>query len=130
MTAQSQAAPSPATTPTVYIVHEPLKRGPNGEMVPAVDLRPAGNYGNIHVIMPGRNRPAKNPATILPILHEALEHFQPEDFLVIAGDLHLIVWAAGIALYHTGGTLNLLRWDHTEQGYVPLSANLWPELTI
>lgn len=99
---------------TVFVVHEPVRW--NGRRMVALDMSPAEKFGDLRVIFPGQDRPP--PAQeAMPILQNAMCAFRPDDYLVIAGDMDLVVWAAALALKTTSGTLRLLKWDSRQRQY-------------
>lgn len=108
----------------VFIIHEPA-RWYNGHMVP-FDLSPADAYGERCVIFPGGDRPP--PWAIAgPAMQAALATFTEHDFLLVAGDMDMVVWASVLALRATGGKLRLLKWSNRSRGYEPVDApdDIW-----
>jgi len=116
-------------TARVFIIHEPA-RWDNVErkMVP-FDLSSVDEFGERFVIFPGGNRPppwAKGCKHFLNVMSQ----YQEGDFLVIAGDMDLLVWASVLALKASNGKLNLLRWNSRQQVYEVCSAptEIWSRL--
>ncbi len=100
----------------VYAVHVPSRwdRRTNGMI--SVDMSPAAEHGELRVIFPGLDRPP-SVAQALPAMRQTLAAFTPHDYLVLAGDMDLVVWASVLALKNTGGRLNLLKWDSRSRRY-------------
>jgi hypothetical protein len=63
----------------------------------------------------------------LPAIREAMAEYRRGDYLVLAGDMNLVAFAAALAARESGGSLGLLRWDGRGERYVALSAQLWED---
>lgn len=108
----------------VFVLHEPA-RWDGRRMVP-FDLSAADRYGERVVVFPGGDRPP--PAQeALPALECAMRSYTRADYLLVAGDMDLLVWASVLALRNTSGMLNLLRWNNRSRRYECSSApqGLW-----
>lgn len=114
--------------PRVFIVHEPMRRDPRSkEMVPAHDLRPASQFGDLKFILPGAVRPALDPESSLPAIRDAMSGFMEDDYLAMVGDMNLVIWAAALGLRATGGIMKLLKWNNQDRCYVATQARLWDD---
>lgn len=101
-------------TPRVFIIHEQARWVGNKRM--ALDFSSADIYGRRVVVFPDIDRsPPVEEA--MPAVRQAMADFQPDDYLVIAGDMDLLIWAAAIALNNTGGRVNLLKWNNRSKAY-------------
>ena len=99
---------------TVFLIHEPVRW--NGSRMVALDMSPAKDYGELKVIFPGQDRPPC-VAEAMPAIADAMGLFTENDYLVIAGDMDLLIWAAALALENTKGKVRLLRWDNRGRRY-------------
>jgi hypothetical protein len=61
-------------------------------------------------------RPPANEKAIGAI-HRTLAKFTPDDYLVVAGDMDLVIWASYLALSRTNGRLKLLKWNNRLRNY-------------
>jgi hypothetical protein len=113
----------------VYVTHEPLRRDEDtGEMVRAVDLSPAEEWGELRFLLPP-GAPPLDPEAVLPQLRAGLAEFRVSDFLLPVGHPVLIAWAAALACRAAGGHLRLLQWRARERRYSAVSASVWaPDL--
>lgn len=112
-----------------YIVHQPMRIDDRtGRWKPAVNLSPAGEYGDLVFMLDTPERPPLDPEASLPTLRAKLADYRPEDYIVLAGDMNLVAYACVIAARVTGGLLNLLRWDPTERRYISLSSSVHGDL--
>jgi hypothetical protein len=101
---------------TVYVVHEPVRWDRYKRKMTPVDLDPAKAFGELKILLPGHDRPP-SAQEAFPVLKEAMCGFGPDDYLVVAGDMELLVWVAVLALKKTGGKLRLLKWDNRLHRY-------------
>jgi hypothetical protein len=100
----------------VYVVHEPIRWNSRDRCMVPLDLTPAKQYGQLKLVLPGGNRPP--PLTqAMPQLKETMAEFTDQDYLLLAGDMDLLVWAAALALRATGGRVKLLKFDNRTRLY-------------
>lgn len=108
--------------PKVFVVNEVRRRMPDGDMVPAFDLTPASEYGDLQVLHVG-------PVGVsidfyLKAFQEALSDYQDEDFILPVGDPALIGAACAIAADMNEGRFTVLRWDREARRYIPTEIDL------
>lgn len=103
-------------TSRVFAVHQPTRWVYRERKMEPLDLSPAAAFGELVVILPGLDRPPTAPQA-LPTLRHALAAFTEADYLVVAGDMGLLVWASALALQATSGKIQLLKWDNRGQCY-------------
>jgi hypothetical protein len=108
--------------PRVFFINEPLRFDKDEKrLVPFYNIKPASEFGDINIVIPGR--PPHDPEASLRMMRAALNDFSPEDYLAVAGDLHLVAWAAVIAARAQGmdKPLQLLKWDNRYMKYIKFS---------
>ena len=106
--------------PTVYITQVPHRRDKEtGAFVPTVNLSPAGEHGNLKIMMPPQ---AAFFATgdLVKQIREHLQHYSIEngDSIVALGDPAVIAVAFAI-LGKDKGKFTVLKWDRTSGRYLP-----------
>lgn len=106
---------------TVYAIHEPTKYDRTARRAVAMDLSPATEHGEIKIIFPGVGVVAPRGHRFVEGIRPHLGTFSPEDFLLMAGDLELVVWAAILIKEWTGQPPRLLKWNGREGRYVPVA---------
>lgn len=115
--------------PKVFIVNQPMRRDPETrQWIPAIDLSAAGHYGDLRFLFSRAEIPERapiNPDELLPRLRHRMMDFGSDDYLVIAGDLALLVYAAGMAMQKNDGKIRLLRWHPHLREYFSTSASVW-----
>ena len=110
----------------VYVVQQALKKDERGKLVSKFDLSSAAEYGEL-VFLLSPNASPFNPEPIIEELHEKLEEFQQEDYLLLVGNPCLIAWAASVASQYSGGQLNLLQWHGIQRRYKDVISNVAEE---
>ena len=105
----------------VFLVHEPTRWSIRNRVMEPLDLSPAKEHGELVVVFPGADRPPP-AAQGLPELKRVMAGYTAADYLVVAGDMDLLVWAAALALKATGGRVNLLKWDSRGRRYEPVAS--------
>jgi hypothetical protein len=101
---------------TVFAVHQPARYDQTKRRMVPIDISKAERFGKMRLVFPGLDRPPPVDEAI-PTLRTVLGVFKPTDYLVLAGDLDLVVFAAALALNATGGKINLLKWSNRLQDY-------------
>lgn len=96
---------------TVYLTNRGF-RWRQGQPVP-FNLRPAEKYGKLHVVF------ENGDPHDLQRLISTMERYTVDDYLVLGGDLELVVWAAAVAM-HVAGTVTLLKWHNRLSDYQPI----------
>jgi hypothetical protein len=113
--------------PRVFMIHEPVRWDRRlQEMVRFKDLELLHEHGDLHLVIPGLDRPPPL-AKALPALQEAFKTFAQGDFIAMVGEPDLWVMGSVLALQNTGGYCAFLRWNNRareyERSYVP--EGLW-----
>ena len=105
---------------TVYAVQEPMRRDhASGEMVPAVDLRPAGQWGAIDILLPSSMHMV-NTAPAVRTLRSKLRDFGDEDYILAVGSPGAIGAAVAVAANMNRGRVKMLQWEKREKGYIEI----------
>lgn len=99
----------------VYVIHEPVKWNGN-KMIKQVSLKPAEMFGSVKIIFPGTDRPPP-PFEACAVLRKALSNFTADDYLVVLGDMDLVIWASLVAMLKVNGNLRLLKWNSRDRRY-------------
>lgn len=103
--------------PTVYIVCEPTRTIGDSKL-PAMDLSPAAEHGELVVLMP-QSQSMLAPVPTVRALKEKLRNFTDNDFILPVGDPVLIATVAMVASEQNGGKVKFLKWDrHLKSYYV------------
>ncbi len=100
----------------VYVVHRPSRFDDRRCRMVPLNLKPAERFGNLKVIFPGVHLPPQGEAAA-PGLIAGLRDFRPHDYLLVAGDMDLLVWAAMLATRASKAKLRLLKWDRQRGEY-------------
>ena len=111
--------------PKVYIVQEVMTNR-DGQWGPAHDYTPAQAYGNIEIIIPQNKK--FSPFAMIPTINfirDQLRGFNPEDYLLLAGDPTLIAISAIIAFEKTVGNVNFLKYDRQTKSYIKCEAKFF-----
>ena len=118
------------TPAKVYVVHQPVRKDRDTNLwVPSLDISDASRFGEIVFMLSSRRRPLFNdPTEWLPILRERMMDFQPHDYLLMVGDMHLVGCALSLAARRVGGMVNVLKWDAIKQEYDCLPTELWKKV--
>jgi len=106
----------------VFIVCEPTTRK-DGELVPAVDLTPATEWGE-PVVLLQQQQSFIGPAMTVQILNDKLSSFTDDDFLVPIGDPALMCAAAMVAASYNNGRVRMLKWDRKLGKYFPILVDI------
>lgn len=112
--------------PRAYVVHQPVKLDyTTRQWVPNVDVSFASVYGDVVFLLTTPERAPVDPELTLPILREKLKAFTKDDYLVLVGDMNLVIYAAALAMKETGGFIRMLRWNPVDRGYICITANVY-----
>lgn len=109
----------------VFVVQETLKRTSDGNWRRVHDFTPAAAYGEIEILIGGKQF---IPIVIQPIIQELkskLRDYSDKDFLLLAGDPVLMGIATAICSDVNRGVVNFLRWDRDTQRYIKVAGNLY-----
>ena len=107
----------------VYIICEPT-RIENGQLVKAVDLTPAGKWGEMILLLKS-SQSLLAPTPMVETMTLALATFDDTDYLVPVGDPILMCAAAGIAARNNNGRVKFLRWDRRNKDYNVIQIDLY-----
>ena len=109
---------------TVYVVQERKRYDPiAGELVPAVNLMPAAEYGNLIELFNHRQHSLLS-GPIVRAAKEKLKDFSDGDYLLPIGDPVLIGVATAIAAEKNMGRVKLLHWDRSDKRYIVLEYDM------
>jgi hypothetical protein len=106
--------------PNVYVTQIPHVRDPDSKaFVPRFNIQPAGEHGNVVVMMPPR-APFHATAELVKQLRVHLAHYDYKlgDALVAMGDPAIIAVACAI-LGKDFGHFIILKWDRNIGRYLP-----------
>lgn len=106
----------------VYVVQEPL-RFDGQNLVPAFDLTPAAEFGQMEVLLPPGNTMLA-PVPAMRTLREKLKHFSDDDYLLGVGNTAAIAGAAMVAGYYNHGRVKLLQWDKRLKQYIKVEMDV------
>lgn len=109
--------------PRVFIVQRPMRKDDKGQLWDRFDLQPATTYGELVELLTPTANPF-NPPHIIDELHEKLETFSDEDYLVLIGNPVLIGWCVAIAAYYNDGRVTCLQWSGSNHRYIPVPADI------
>lgn len=107
-----------ARKPRVYVVQQPATYDRATEkFIPKYDVTPAGQFGELVFLIPPGNIYRNRMASTLATLRAALKDATADDYLLAVGDPVAIATAVLVAGSHTGGKINLLKWDRLHATY-------------
>lgn len=109
----------------VYVIHEPTRYDHRNRQVIAMDLSKAKEWGELKVIFPGVGIVPPKGRKFVQQITDVLRGYKVSDFLLIAGDFELIVWASIIIERLHSYPPTLLKWNGRDQAYISIAA---PEL--
>lgn len=107
--------------PTVYTVCEPTHKVGGVERV-SMNLTPAGEYGDIEILMP-QSQSMLAPVPTVRALKEKLRTFSDEDYILPVGDPVLISTVAMVAGEMNHGRVKFLKWDKGLRRYFPIQVD-------
>ncbi len=111
------------SSPVVYVAQEVLKRTLDGERIPAFDLTPASEYGELRIVVPyGVFTGSEN--LLIKIISDNLKDYTARDYLLAVGDPTVVAISAMVASSVTNGLVNLLKWDRRMHKYIPVHIDL------
>jgi len=108
-------------SPRVFIPHIPVRRDPIGNRyVPAIDLNPAKQYGELIQCLPLGFNPNENlevaASRVMDVVMDKQNSIQHQDYILVAGDVVCCSFAIQASLEETGQAV-LLRWDRGDHKY-------------
>lgn len=110
----------------VYVVQDHRRYDKDtGAFVPAHDLTPAKEYGELRYLLTPTAAPWR-PQNVLPDLWEGLKDFGDSDYLLLNGNPIFIGWACAVAADFNEGRVKLLQWHGREQRYIPVESQVFP----
>ena len=95
-----------------------------GTLIPKFDISPAKKYGELSFLL-GPTASPFNAEPIVAELHEKLQHYSDDDYIMLIGNPCLIGWSVAIAADYNEGRVNLLQWNLKINDYIPVSATLF-----
>lgn len=98
----------------------------SNKLVEKFDISPAEEFGEV-VYLLGSNASPFSPAGVIEELHEGLDTFGDDDFLLLIGNPCLIGFAVAIAADVNEGRVNLLQWSGKERRYISVPADIFPD---
>lgn len=107
-------------SPVVYVPNMPMRLDPATRTeIPRIDLTPAMQHGQIVVLSqsPAAAHPDNIGKTIQKIEDRLEKEWQPNDFLLVAGDPVLFASAYAFISGFGYSTINVLRWDIKKKTY-------------
>lgn len=89
-----------------------------------LDLVKATRFGELVPLIQQSMNIIMQPTEIINSLHEGLQDYTPEDFILPTGDPVIIGLAFTIAAAYSRGHLRVLKWDRQVNDYYPVRLNL------
>lgn len=110
--------------PKVYVTQVPVRKNIKDQLVPAVNINTAMEYGDIEIIFPGQFSYA-NTSDIISMLHAKLQNYNEADgdVLLPLGDPGVCAMANGL-LAQMCGSWTILKWDKNAKRYFPTSIDM------
>ena len=105
----------------VFVIQDHLMSDKKGNLVSKFDFTPAEKFGEVVFLLSPSASPF-NPDEVLDELHEALEDFSSDDFLLLSGNPALIGWATAIAAHYNDGNVKLLQWSGVKRDYAVIES--------
>ena len=90
---------------------------------PTKNLSAAKEFGQIKVLLPP-TQVTFDATWAIEEMFKKLEEFKDEDYLLLVGDPVIMILAASIVSWVTGGKYNILKWDRETRTYNPLTIDL------
>lgn len=112
--------------PIVFVVQRQQRWDSNSnQLVDKFDLSSAAAYGEIKYLLSPKAAPF-HPESVISELHQKLDKFTADDYLLLVGNPCLIGFSVAIASDKTNlGMVKLLQFSGKEQRYIPISAQLF-----
>lgn len=115
----------------VFVVQEPVRREPNGDLVSSMDLTPARAFGDLVALLPPGSKPplTESPQVVVDRLADQLATYDADhDFILPVGAPSIIGWAIAIAAGRSEtGRVSVLQWERAARVYYPLTVELHPQ---
>jgi hypothetical protein len=111
------------TRPTVYVVQETMKRNHSGNWRRVHDLTPAAAYGDLEILIAGRQNIPLTPQPLIFEFRDKLRKFTDDDYLLLVGDPILIGIAIVVASDINAGKTQLLKWDRSTAQYIKIKCD-------
>jgi hypothetical protein len=109
----------------VFVVQRTLYRDrETGELRERFGIETAARYGELIDLL-GSSASPFNPDPVLKEMHEKLQDFNDDDFLLCIGNPILIGWATAIAADYNDGRVWSLQWHGKGQKYIPVRADIY-----
>ena len=111
---------------TVYIIQNQQKKDHHtGEMVPRFDLTSAEQYGMFDFLLAPDAKPF-NTEEVIRELHQKLQSFCAEDYLLLLGNPILIGLSSVIAAQYSN-SITFLQWSARDSEYIPVVAKIFDD---
>lgn len=88
------------------------------------NLLPALKFGALEPLIVGRDSQLYNTGPLVEQLRHKLAAFREQDYLLTVGDPVAIGIATAIAADHTGGKVQMLKWDRQEKQYYVINIDI------
>jgi len=108
--------------PRVFAVCEPTHIIA-GEPVKSVNLKPAIEYGDVHILLQNNQTMFATVPTIRT-LRDKLHDFGDDDFILPVGDPVLMSMVAMVASDINHGRVNYLKWDKKARRYYSIQTDV------
>lgn len=111
---------------TVYVVQRQMRyNSETGESEPRFPtITKAERFGEIKYCLSPNEHPF-NLDSVLGNLHEALNDYNDDDYIVLVGNPILLGCASSICGFYNEGKINFLQWSARENDYVKIHARLY-----
>lgn len=104
--------------PRVFVVQQPASYDrEKRQFIPKYDLSPASSHGQLVVLLGPGNIFKDRLAQAVKQLRRLLATYTESDYILAVGDPVAIAAAVLIAGEHTGGKVQLLKWDRIASAY-------------
>lgn len=108
--------------PYVWLVQDTKWIDPrDGQLKSKFDFTAAERFGELHELL----EPTSSPFNLEPVLkrlHDNLEMFCDDDYLLLVGSPVLLGIACAVASYYNDGNVSMLQWSGAKRDYIPVLA--------
>lgn len=110
--------------PVVWVPQEPRTKDPVTGAWKTVNMLDLLNYGKVEVLLEAGEQVTFNAASTVRRIRDKLIDYQPQDFVVGAGDPVAIGILCSFAAIAGRGSYKMLKWDRQERKYFLVPINL------